>query len=96
MYQYIEIVFETVPFTVEDGGFLAMFVKNSARKLPVIGMVKQSTISHDKQFLIQLRIQPQTGDDFAPMSLLHQGSLLDVSTSLLSKGERYKAEASSR
>ncbi len=96
MYQYIEIVLETVIFIVEDGGFLAMFVENSAKKLPVVGIVKQSTISHDNQLLIQLRIQPQVGNDFAPMSLLHQGSLLEVLTSLSSKGEHYKAKVSRR
>jgi hypothetical protein len=80
MYQYVEIIAESPLVTIEKGAFLEMFVSNSDRKLPVIGIVKQISILADKQSVIQLRIQAQTGGDFAPISLLHEGSLLTLST----------------
>jgi len=92
MYQYFEIHSES-RFVTKEGDFLAMSVDDSERKWPVCGIVKQIEALDDERLIIQLRIQPQFGSDFVPLSLVHAGTSLTLSKGIHipTKGELGKA-----
>ena len=80
MYQYLEISTQANMSTLSNGNYLEMWVDNSDRKMPVVGIVKLITPQANTTSIFELLIQPQTGGDFAPLSLLHNGSFLTLST----------------